>query len=109
MSQKLPVNDFKLVEDISDFNEDFIKSYNHGSDEGYFLEVDVQCRENFHNIRYDLPFFPERMKIEKVEKLVAKLHDKDEYVLHITNLKQALNHGLVLKRVHRIIKSNQKS
>ena len=49
------------------------------------------------------------MKIEKVEKLVAKLHDKDEYVLHIANLKQALNHGLVLKTVHRIIKSNQKS
>ena len=39
MSQKLPVNDFKLVEDISDFNEDFMKSCNHGSDEGYFLET----------------------------------------------------------------------
>ena len=66
-----------------------------------FLKLTVQCRENFHNTRYDLPFFPEIMKIEKVEKLVAKLHDKDEYVLHITNLKQALNHGLVLKRVHK--------
>ena len=36
------------------------------------------------------------MKIEKVEKLVANLHNKKEYVLHIINLKQALNHGLVL-------------
>ena len=52
-------------------------------------------------------FLPERMKIEKVEKLVANLHDKTEYVIHIRNLKQALNHGLVLKKVHRVIKFNQ--
>ena len=52
-------------------------------------------------------FLPERMKIEKVEKLVANLHNKTEDVIHITNLKQALNHGLVLKIVHRVIKFNQ--
>ena len=50
---------------------------------------------------------PERMKIKKVEKLVANLHDETEYVTHIRNLKQALNHGLVLKKVHRVIKFNQ--
>ena len=49
------------------------------------------------------------MKTEKVEKLVANLHDKNEYVKHIRNLKQALNHGLVLKKVHRVIKFNQKA
>ena len=38
------------------------------------------------------------MKIEKIENLVANLYDKTEYVIHIRNLKQALNHGLVLKR-----------
>ena len=48
------------------------------------------------------------MKIEKVEKLVANLYDKIEYIVHIRNLKQALNHGLVLKNVHRVIKFNQK-
>ena len=47
------------------------------------------------------------MKIEKVEKLVANLQDKMEYVLHIRNLKQALNHRLVLKKVQRVIKFNQ--
>ena len=47
------------------------------------------------------------MKIEKVEKLVANLHDKTEYVIHIRNLKQALNHRLILKKVHRVIKFNQ--
>ena len=43
----------------------------------------------------------------KVEKLVAKLHDKTEYVVRIRNLKQALNHGLVFKKVNRVIKFNQ--
>ena len=40
-------------------------------------------------------FLPERMKIEKVGKLVANVHDKTEYIMHIRNLKQGLNHGLV--------------
>ena len=47
--------------------------------------------------------------MEKVEKLVGNLHDKKEYVIHIRNLKQALNHGLVLKKVHRINKFNEKA
>ena len=47
------------------------------------------------------------MKTEKVEKLALNLHDKGEYVIHIRNLKQALNHGLVFKKVHRFIKFNK--
>ena len=47
------------------------------------------------------------MKIEKVERLVANLHNKTEYIIHIRSLKQALNHGLVLKKVHRVIKFDQ--
>ena len=46
------------------------------------------------------------MKIEKLEIFVANLHDKTEYVLHIRNLKQALNHELVSKKVYRAIKFN---
>ena len=47
------------------------------------------------------------MKIKKVEQLVANLHDKIEYVIPVRNLKQALNHLLILKKLHRIIKFNQ--
>ena len=47
------------------------------------------------------------MKIGKVEKLVTDLYDKIEYVIHIRNLKQALNQGLILKKVHRVIKFNR--
>ena len=107
MSQKLPVNKFEWIEDTSQFNEDFIK--NEESNEGYFLEVDVQCPEKLHELHNDLPFLPERMKLEKIEKLVANLHDKTEYVIHIRTLKQALNHELILKKVHRVIKFNQKA
>ena len=44
-----------------------------------------------------------------MEKVVTNLHDKAEYVIYIRNLKQVLNHGLVLKKVHRVIKFNQKA
>ena len=108
MSQKLPVNGFKWVEDISDFNENFIKSYNDESDEGYFLEADIQDPENLHMIHSDFLFLPKRTKIEKVEKLVANSHDKTEYFIHIRNLEQALKHGLMLNKVYRVIKFNQK-
>ena len=47
------------------------------------------------------------MKIENIEKLAANLHDKIKFSMHIRNLKQALNHGLVLKKVYKVIKFNQ--
>ena len=80
------------------------KIYDEKSGAGYFIEVDVQYPEEFNEIHNDLPFLPARIKIEKIEKLVANLHDKTEYVIHIRNLKQVLNHRLVLKRFHRVIK-----
>ena len=98
MSQKLLVNNFEWIEDTCQFNKDFVKNYNEESDEGYFLKVDVQYLEKLHELYNDLPFLPGRMKIGKVEKLVPNLHDKTEFVIHIRNFKQALNHGLVLKK-----------
>ena len=73
MSQKLSVNNFEWIKDISKFNKDFIKNYNDESDQGYFLEFDVQYIKILHELHNHLPFLPERMKIENVEKLVAKL------------------------------------
>ena len=87
MLQKLPVNNFEWIKDTSQFNGDFIKIYNEESDEGYFLQVDVQYCKKLHKLHNDLPFLPEKINIEKVEKLVANLHDKTEYVIHIRNLK----------------------
>ena len=54
---------FQWIKDTSQFNEDFIKNYNEESDEGFFLEVDVQYLEKLYEIHNDLLFLPERMKI----------------------------------------------
>ena len=71
MSEKLPVNIFELIEDTCQFNKYFIKNYNEESWKGFFLEVDDQYIEKLHELHNYLPFLPERMKIEKVEKLIA--------------------------------------
>ena len=44
---KLPVNGFKWVKNLSQFNESFIRNYNGNSDTGYFLEADIDYPENF--------------------------------------------------------------
>ena len=49
------------------------------------------------------------MKIDKCKNIVCNLHNKKKYIVHIKSLKQASNHGLKLKRVHRIIEFNQKA
>ena len=108
MSQKLAVNGFKWEYELSRFNERFIKKYNEDSDIGYFLEVDVESPKKLFNSHKDLPFLPERRKLQKVEKLVCSIEDK-ENVIHVKALKQALNHGLILTRVHRVIQFNQEA
>ena len=111
MSQRLQVNDFKWVkqEELLKFNEDFIKNYDENSNTGYFLEVDIDYPKELFNLHKDLPFLPERKKVEKVEKLICSIEDKEKYVIHIRALKQALNHGLKLKKVHRIIQFKLKA
>ena len=69
--------------------EDYIKNYNEESNKGDFFETDVQYVENIHELHDDSTLF-------EVEKLVAKLHDKTECIIHIKNLKETLKHGLVL-------------
>ena len=107
MSQKLPVNGFKWAKKLSKFNETFIRNYDENRDQGYFLEVDVEYPKELFDLHKDLPFLPESKKVNKVEKFICSIEDKEKYVMHIRVLKQALNHGLVLKKVHRVIQFNQ--
>ena len=109
MSQKLPVGDFKWIEedDISKFDEQFIKNYDENSDKGYILEVDIKYPKNLHKLHSDISFLPKRMKISKCTKLCITVQDKEKYVVHIRALKQALNHGLKLAKIHRIIQFDQ--
>ena len=94
MSQKLPANNFKWVKGTSKINEEFIKNYNENSKKGYILEVDVKYPKKLHDLHSDLPFLPKMMKIDKCK----NWQNKKKYVVHIKSLKQALNHGLNLKR-----------
>ena len=80
-----------------------MKDYNEESDEGFFLEVDIQYPEKLHELCNDLLFLPERTKTGKIENFVTNFHDKTEYFIHIRNLKQALNHGLIEIRKTQIL------
>ena len=64
-------------------------------DQGSFLKVDVQYLENSHNFHIDL-LLTWKNKIWKSWIILANLHDKKEYVIHIKDLKQTLNHRSVL-------------
>ena len=74
-----------------------------------FLEFDVQYPEELHELHNDLSFLPERTKIGKTEKGLANFHDKQEHVIQIKTLKEALTHGLVFKKVHRFFNLKQKT
>ena len=109
MFQKLPVNGFKWIKNVTEIDEKFIKNHDEDSDKGYIFEVDVKYPKRLHDLHSDLPFLPKRMKLDKCKKLVCNLRNKKKYILHIRSLKQALTYGLKLKIVHRIIEFNQES
>ena len=73
MPQKLPVDGFKWKKNMLKFNNDFIKNCDEDSNKGYIFEDDVEYPKNLHDLRSDLPFLPERMKINKCCKLVCSL------------------------------------
>ena len=106
MTEKLPVRGFKWVNNISKIDEDFVKDYNKNNNKGY-VDVDVDYPSKLQNLHSDLPFLTERMVINNTKKLVCNLNNKKNYIVHINVLKQALDHGLKLRKVHRVIEFEQ--
>ena len=76
MSQKQPVSSFKWVKNISKIDEELKKNYDNDCDIGFILQVDVEYPKELHDLHSDLPFLPERMKINRCNKLVCTLYDK---------------------------------
>ena len=102
MSQLLPSRGFRWVDvNPNDINE-LVKHKN----KGYLLEADVKYSKEFHDLHNNLPFMCEKMEINCVEKLIPNLYHKKNYVIHIEALNQALKHGLIVKRIHRVIEFN---
>ncbi len=95
MSRPLPVKDFEWMD------ESELKSWRTKS---CILEVDLEYPEELHDLHNEYPLAPERLQINKVEKLVPNLRDKKKYVLHHENLKLYLRLGLKLTKIHRGIK-----
>ena len=71
--------------------------------------MDAEYPKRLHELHSDLPFLSERMEVNKCKKLVCNLFNKKKYVAHINTLKQALNHGLKLEKIHRFIGYNQEA
>ena len=104
MSQPLPTSKFKWV----DIKPSQIRALSTSKIKGYLLEVDVKYPTDLYDSHNDLPFMCDKMKINKVKKLVPNLKDKKNYIIHIRALDQeALRHGVVLERIHRAIEFNQ--
>ena len=87
-----------MGKNVSSIDEKFVKNYDHDSDIGFILKVDIEYPEELHDLHSDHPFLPERMKINKCNKAVCTLYYKKNYFAHIKKIKQALEHGLKLEK-----------
>ena len=104
MTQPLPYGGFEWV----DTNVDYM-DVSDNAEYGYFLEVTLKYPQHLHDAHNDLPFCPEKRAspVGKQEKLMATLYDKQKYIIHHRNLKQALEHGLILEKIHRALRFRQ--
>lgn len=124
MSQPLPIGAYQWVE-MDEQPElfssvDAILNLKNDSNTGYIFEVDLHYPESLHITHNDFPFCAEKRKLpkdavdiigkkaSKVDKLLLTLHDKEKYVVHYRMLTLTLRHGLQLKKVHRVLKFEQR-
>ena len=95
MSQPLPIRDFGWMN-----GEEMEEWRNYGC----ILEVDLENLEELHDKYNEYPLAPERMEINKVEKLIPNLNNREKYVIYHKTLKQCLSLGLRLTKIHRGVK-----
>ena len=126
MKMSLPTDGFKWVDDVSMFTEEYIKSLTPDQAIGYFIEADIEYRDYLHEAHNSFPLGPEKITIEKDmlsdyqnnlaeklglkaggEKVCLTLNDKKKYACHYLQLKQMLEMGMKLKKVHRVLQFNQ--
>ena len=92
-----------MDKNTSKFNEEFIKIYGQDSNKGYILEVDVDYLEYLHDLHSDLPLLAKRMKTNKCIVILYVICMIKNYIVYMKVLKKTFNHGLILKKVHRVI------
>ena len=106
MVQKLPTGRFKWVENLDKLKGNTSKLANEAG-KGYLLEVDISCPNNLHNLHNDVLFMCDKVKVNRIQKLVLNLYNNKKYVFPISALNQALKHRLVLNKVCRANEFNQ--
>jgi len=126
MSQYLPYKDFKWCtdEEIEDLEKELFNIPDN-SDIGYTLQVDLEYPKDLHDKHNDFPFFPEHLTVNyemlsdyqkklitniniyKSSKLIANLNNKNKIILDYRCLKQGIKHGLILKKIYKVIKYKQ--
>ena len=106
MSQSLPTGNFRWLS-TTEVNRFDILRIENDYKKGYVMEVDLEYPEELHDLHNDLPLAPESLEVNKVPKLIPNLRDKKKYVVHYRNLKQYLQLGLILKKIHRILEFEQ--
>ena len=126
MSQYLPTGNFRWMTD-NEINKINLGKYKADGRKGLILEVDLEYPQELHDLHNDYPVCPEKVRVSNVmlsgyckkiaekcnisiglvSKLIPMLRDKKEYVLHYHNLQLYLDHGLKIRKVHRVLKFNQ--
>ena len=107
MSQPLPTGEFRWINCNSWDPTKLVNMLSNKENYDYLLEVDVKYPKELHDLHNDIPFMCSKMKVGGVEKLIPNLYDKKKYIIHIRALKQAIDHGLILEKIHRCIRFRQ--
>lgn len=109
MCQYLPYSSFRFLT-VNEINSLNVESVEDNAEWGYILEVDLEYPKHLHNYHNDLPFCPEKCIPPggKSTKLIANLYNKYNYVIHYVYLKKCIEHGLILRKVHRVITFRQR-
>ena len=106
MLRPLPTGNFEWI-DPKEYNKETMKNIDIMGQKGYLFEVDIEYPRELWDKHKNLPFLAELRVINKTRKLVTTCQDKENYVVHISALQQALNYGLILKEVHKVIGFDQ--
>ena len=124
MSQNLPYGGFNWIEP-----EDFkLENVRNNSKKGHILEVDLEYPKELHDLHNEYPYCAEQIVVKSemlseysktvgykhgvkcgdTTKLIPTLYNKEKYIIHERNLKQAIDAGLILKKIHRVLEFKQK-
>ena len=107
MCESLPVGNFKMYDNNLDKIVTQLQNWKSNSKKGYIIEVDLEYPKELHDLHNSYPLAPEKIKVDKISKLIPTLYDKKNYICHVKNLQLYVDLGLKIKKIHRILEFDQ--